>query len=129
MGETGGRIAWLEVVATLPMRYHFGDFLDRDGGYWTVIPNRQRHAYRIGDIRAGSPEITIVTIGKDDAHWARVLTLPNLEELTLHSPTAGRVKCSTPAADVRCREQSERYEALKAKARDHIGRARDGYPG
>jgi len=69
------------------MRHHFGDLLDRDGGYWTVIPNRERYAYRIGDVPAGSPEITIVTIGKDDEHWERALTLPNLEELTLHDPT------------------------------------------
>lgn len=69
------------------MRHHFADLLDRDGGYWTVIPNRERYAHRIGDIPAGSPEITLVTIGKEDEHWARALTLPNLEELTLHEPT------------------------------------------
>jgi Leucine-rich repeat (LRR) protein len=69
------------------VRHHFGDLLDRDGGYWTVIPNRERYAHRIGDVPAGSPEITIVTIGKDDEHWSRALTLPNLEELTLHEPT------------------------------------------
>jgi hypothetical protein len=69
------------------MRHHFGDLLDRDGDYWATIPNRERHAYRIGDIPAGSKEVTIVTIGKDDANWSRALTLPNLEELTLHEPT------------------------------------------
>ena len=69
------------------MRHHFGDLLDRDGGYWTTIPNRDRYAYRIGDVPSGSKEVTIVTIGKDDEHWSRVLTLPNLEELTLHEPT------------------------------------------
>ena len=69
------------------MRHHFGDLLDRDGGYWTVIPNRERYAYRIGDVPEGSPEITIVTFGKDEEHWKRALTLPNLEELTLHAPT------------------------------------------
>lgn len=69
------------------MKHHFGDLLDREGGYWTVIPNRERYAYRIGDVPAGSPEITIVTIGKEDENWSRVLTLPNLEELTLHEPT------------------------------------------
>jgi hypothetical protein len=68
------------------MRHHFGDFLDRDG-YWTVIPNRERYAYRIGDVPAGSPEVTIVTIGKEDENWSRALTLPNLAELTLHAPT------------------------------------------
>ena len=69
------------------MRHHFGDLLDRDGGYWTIIPNRERYAYRIGDVPEGSPEITIVTIGKEDANWLRALSLPNLEELTLHEPT------------------------------------------
>lgn len=69
------------------MQHHFGDFLDRDGGYWSIVPNRDRYGYRIDDIPAGSPDVTIVTIGKDDPHWERVLTLPNLEELTLHAPT------------------------------------------
>ncbi len=69
------------------MRHHFGDLLDREGGYWTTIPNRERYAYRIGDVPVGSKEVTIVTIGKDDVNWARVLTLPNLEELTLHEST------------------------------------------
>lgn len=69
------------------MRHHFGDMLDRDGGYWTTIPNRDRYAYRIGDVPSGSKEVTIVTIGKEDDNWSRALTLPNLEELTLHEPT------------------------------------------
>ena len=69
------------------MRHHFGDSLDREGNYWTVVPNRERYAYRIGDVPAGSPEITIVTIGKADEKWSRVKTLPNLDELTLHEPT------------------------------------------
>jgi hypothetical protein len=69
------------------MRHHFGDFLDRDGGYWTTIPNIDRYAFRIGDVPASSKEVTIVTIGKGDENWARALTLPNLEELTLHEPT------------------------------------------
>ncbi|HET6582513.1 MAG TPA: hypothetical protein VFG69_03675 [Nannocystaceae bacterium] len=69
------------------MRHHFGDELDREGGYWKVVPNRERYAYRIGDVPAGSTEVTIVTIGKEDENWRRALTLPNLEELTLHEPT------------------------------------------
>lgn len=70
------------------MRHHFADFLDREGDYWTIVPNRDRYAYRIGDVVEGSPQVTITTIGKDDEHWSRVFTLPNLEELTLHEPTA-----------------------------------------
>jgi hypothetical protein len=69
------------------VRHHFADLLDRDGDYWTIVPNRERHAYRIGDVPAGSKEITSLTLGKDDEHWSRALTLPNLEELTLHEPT------------------------------------------
>jgi hypothetical protein len=57
------------------------DLLDRDGDYWTITPNRERHDYRIGAVPAGSVEVTIVTIGKHDEHWSRALTLPNLEEL------------------------------------------------
>ena len=69
------------------MKHHFGDYLDRDGDYWTIVPNRERHAYAIGDVPAGSKEITIVTIGRDEKNWERVFTLPNLEELTLHEPS------------------------------------------
>src|SRR5438876_10115839 len=74
------------------MRHHFGDHLDREGGYWTIIPNRERYDYRIGDVPVGSPEITIVTIGKKDENWSRALTLPNLEELTLHEPTTEQLE-------------------------------------
>jgi hypothetical protein len=73
------------------MRHHFGDLLGREGDYWTIIPNKERYAYRIGDVAAGSPEVTIVTIGKEDENWSRVLTLPNLEELTLHQPTTAQL--------------------------------------
>jgi hypothetical protein len=91
------------------MRHHFGDFLDRDQGYWTLVPNRERYAYRIRDVPAGSPEVTIVTIGKDDRNWSRALTLPNLEELTLHEPT---------------KEQLHAVGALRAVKRLRITHAR-----
>lgn len=69
------------------MRHHFGDLLDRADGYWTILPNVKRYDYRIGDVPAGSKEVTTVTIGKDDGNWSRVMTLPNLEEVSLHEPT------------------------------------------
>lgn len=69
------------------MKHHFGDLLDREGDYWTVIPNRERYAYFIGDVPSGSKEIITVTIGKDDENWERVFSFPNLEELTLHEPS------------------------------------------
>ncbi len=69
------------------MKYHFGDLLDREGGYWTVVPNRERYAYQIDRLPAGDPQITVATIGADDALWRNVFTFPNLEELTLHAPS------------------------------------------
>jgi hypothetical protein len=81
------------------MRHHFGDLLDRDGGYWTTLPNRERHAYRIGDVAARSKRVTIVTIGKDDVNWSRALTLPYLEELTLHEPTVDWRQLEFPVDD------------------------------
>jgi Leucine-rich repeat (LRR) protein len=38
-------------------------------------------------VPSGSKEVTIVTTRKEDENWSRALTLPNLEELTLHDPT------------------------------------------
>ena len=83
------------------MRHHFGDLLDRDGRYWTIVPNRERYAYRIGDVPPGSREVTIVTIGKDDENWSRALTLPNLEELTLHEPTKEQLEAIRTLTSIR----------------------------
>jgi len=69
------------------MKHHFGDFLDREGDYWTVVPNRERYAYRIDSVPAGDEQVAIATIGSDDSLWRNVFTFPNLEELTLHSPS------------------------------------------
>lgn len=74
------------------MKHHFGDSLPRGEGYWTIVPNRERYAYCIGKVREGDPKITIVTIGKDEENWRRVLTLPRLEELTLHEPTGEQLE-------------------------------------
>lgn len=74
-------------AAILPsVKHHFGDFLDRDGHYWTIVPNRERYAHAVGDTFPGSPA-TVVTLGKNDSDWKTALSLPNLEELTLHEPS------------------------------------------
>ena len=91
------------------MKHHFGDFLDRDGDYWTVVPNRERYAYRIDSVPAGSDQVTIATIGSDDSLWRNVFTFPNLEELTLHNP---------------CREQLLAVADLSALKRLRITHAR-----
>jgi len=69
------------------MKHHFGDFLDRTANYWTIIPNSQRYAYGVADVPAGSKQVTIATIGRDEQNWKRIFTFPNLQELTLHEPT------------------------------------------
>jgi hypothetical protein len=80
--------AWQSVISIREvMKHHFGDHLDRNGNYWTIIPNRERYEYNICDIPKGSKEITIVTITKEDDNWEIIFTLPNLEELTLHEPS------------------------------------------
>jgi hypothetical protein len=68
------------------LKHHFGDLLDRDGDYWTIVPNVERYAYSVGNVPAGSKEIKVATISKGDEHWERIFTFPNLEELTLHEP-------------------------------------------
>lgn len=69
------------------MKHHFSDSLDREGDYWTVVPNQERYAYRIGDTPVGSEQIKIATIGSADESWRNVFTFPALEELTLHEPS------------------------------------------
>lgn len=91
------------------MKHHFGDMLDREGDYWTIVPNQDRYAYRIGDVPAGSAELTIATIGSEDEGWKNVFTFPNLEELTLHSPS---------------REQLQAISALSCLKRLRITHAR-----
>ncbi|WP_411706172.1 hypothetical protein [Edaphovirga cremea] len=83
------------------MRHHFGDFLDRDGSYWTIAPNRERFAYCLDDVPEGSFDATIATIGKDDKNWSRVLTFPNLVELTLHEPTSGQLAAIASLPSIR----------------------------
>ncbi|MBL8819296.1 MAG: leucine-rich repeat domain-containing protein [Planctomyces sp.] len=68
------------------MKHHFADLLDRDGDYWTVVPNLQRYAHRINDVPAGSELVQIATVGAEDASWRNIFTFPRLEELTLHEP-------------------------------------------
>ena len=36
------------------MKHHFADLLDRNGEYWTILPNADRYAYSIGDVPEGS---------------------------------------------------------------------------
>ena len=69
------------------MKHHFADLLDREGNYWTIVPNVKRFAFTLENIRTSDEEIKIVTIDKYDKDWDRVFKMPKLEEITLHEPS------------------------------------------
>lgn len=68
------------------MKHHFIDFLDREGGYWEMTPNADRYQYDIANIEEGDKKVLIVKYGKENKDWRKVLSLPNIEEVTLHEP-------------------------------------------
>jgi hypothetical protein len=62
------------------MKHHFGDFLDRTGDYWTIVPNRERYAYAADLDIADKEAVKILTISKHHHNWKQVFDCPNLEE-------------------------------------------------
>jgi hypothetical protein len=74
------------------MKHHFGDFLDRTDGYWTIVPNRERYAYATDSDIADKEAVKILTISKGHANWKQVFDCPNIEELTLHDPSKEQVE-------------------------------------
>ena len=87
-------LATIKNQLNITMKHHFGDFLDRTGNYWTTIPNRERFAF-IADFEIENKnEVKILTISKNQEkeHWKQVFDCPNLEELTLHSPSKEQVQ-------------------------------------
>jgi len=69
------------------MKHHFADLLDRDGGYWTIVPNRDRYSYSVENLPENRTDVLILTISKDDKNWEQIFSLHHLEELTLHNPS------------------------------------------
>lgn len=74
------------------MKHHFGDFLDRTGDYWTIVPNRERYAYAADVDIKNKEAVKILTISKHHDNWEQVFDCPNLEELTLHDPSKQQVQ-------------------------------------
>jgi len=74
------------------MKHHFADFLDREGDYWTIIPNRERYAFSADKEIKAKDSVKIMTLTKDDRCWKQVFDFPNLEELTLHMPSKEQVE-------------------------------------
>lgn len=73
------------------MRHHFGDFLDRSGDYWTIIPNIERYAYTADVDIANKEQVKILTISKNHDKWEQLFDCKNLEELTLHDSSKEQV--------------------------------------
>ncbi len=73
------------------MKHHFGDMLDRSGGHWSILPNAFRYAYKMPEWTNEQRLISIATISSEDSNWELVSTFPNLEELTLHSPSQEQI--------------------------------------
>jgi hypothetical protein len=74
------------------MKYHFGDFLDRTGDYWTIVPNRERYTYAADNEIADKEAVKILTISKYHENWKQVFDCPSIEELTLHDPSKEQVQ-------------------------------------
>ena len=74
------------------MKHHFGDFLDREGDYWTIVPNVERYAYSASDEIVDKSAVKLLTISKHDENWEQVFECYNIEELTLHDPSKEQVQ-------------------------------------
>ena len=82
------------------MKHHFADFLDREGDYWTTIPNAERYAYSAGKKIKDTEKVKILTISKDDKNWKQVFDCPNIEEITLHEPSKEQVESTRILTDI-----------------------------
>jgi len=82
------------------MKHHFADFLDREGDYWTTIPNMERYAYSADKKIKDTEKVKILTISKDDKNWKQVFDCPNIEEITLHEPSKEQVESTRILTDI-----------------------------
>jgi hypothetical protein len=82
------------------MKHHFADFLDREGDYWTVIPNMKRYAYSADKKIKDTEKVKILTISKYDKNWKQVFDCQNIEEITLHEPSKEQVASISILTDI-----------------------------
>ncbi len=82
------------------MKHHFADFLDREGAYWTTIPNMERYAYSADKKIKDTEKVKILTISKSDKNWKQVFDCPNIEEITLHEPSKEQVEATRILTDM-----------------------------
>ncbi len=69
------------------MEHHFGDFLDRESGVWTITPNAQRWQHHYPDLATAPEDVSVLTLTRDDQNWRRVEQFRGLTELTLDRPS------------------------------------------
>lgn len=74
------------------MKHHWGDLLDREHGYWQMVPNRERYAYVLKEREEGDKAVEVMTVHGSDEEWQKICTFPNLIELTLHQPTVDQLE-------------------------------------
>lgn len=74
------------------MQHHFADLLDREGNYWTIIPNDQRFSFSVAHELEDRTLVKSLTISKQDENWRQIFECPNLEELTLSNPSQEQVQ-------------------------------------
>lgn len=73
------------------MKHHFGDLLNREDNYWTIIPNAHRWQYHYKDIAQAPQNCSILTITKNDLNWEILHSFNQLKELTLDHPSHEQV--------------------------------------
>ncbi|WP_424940908.1 hypothetical protein [Aliiroseovarius sp. S253] len=74
------------------MKFHWADFLDREGGHWTMTPNDERFKFWVEDCLELPQDTTTVTIGRDVQGIEHLQNLPALEEVTLHETNQAQIE-------------------------------------
>jgi hypothetical protein len=73
------------------MKHHFGDWLDRSAGHWSITPNRERWRCHFDDLETAPDDIAALTVTKNDRNWDQISRFLELRELTLHEPSPEQV--------------------------------------
>ena len=73
------------------MKFHWADFLHREGGHWQMTPNDERGKYYTDDCATLDPDTKIVTVTRDTKNLGALAGLDGLEELTLHETNQGQI--------------------------------------
>ena len=75
------------------MKFHWADFLNRDGGHWQMTPNAERGKYWSPERDCTSfPKTTkIASVRGDNTNFEALRDLEQLEELTLHETNQDQI--------------------------------------